>query len=314
MGGLNRPLLPVAVSIRIVDEIMCDSVYSQQSEAVVICNQHLVDNKYLLRLQVEDIALKAEPGHFVHLNCHPSLTLPRPFSIMDSDPGLGTIDIFYQVVGDGTEYMRGWQAGHRTTMLGPLGRPFRRPESGRKALLIAGGIGYAPLDFFARRLKIWGFDATLLLGLEAAPPFALIASSREVGPEMVVDPLALARLEQLDIPSRVASLEPKPGFFQGYVSTLAKEILLDMSTTVLNKTDIYLCGPTPMMQAAARVAKEFNLGGQASLEEHMACGFGGCAGCVAPIKEPEDAGGWNYRRVCTEGPVFPLDAVLWDKL
>ena len=291
---------------------MCQPITSHQTTATVLFNQQLTERQLLLRLDAPKAAEEAEPGHFIHLNCHPNLTLPRPFSILDADPKEGTLDIFYQVVGEGTTHMAGWQPGLQTTLLGPIGHGFKRPDPTRHALLIAGGIGYAPLDFFARRLRQWSIETTLLLGLEADPPFELMSASAPLSFEATENPLALRRLEDLQIPSRLSSLQNRPGFFPGYVTQLATEILQNMSEEKRRNTDLYTCGPTPMMKAAAQVATEFNLGGQASLEESMACGFGGCAGCVAPIRESDES--WNYRRVCTDGPVFSLSEVMWDKV
>ncbi|MBF0446126.1 MAG: dihydroorotate dehydrogenase electron transfer subunit [Magnetococcales bacterium] len=292
---------------------MCQPAASNQTTATVLFNKQLTKTQYLLRLQAPRGVEEAKPGHFIHLNCHPSLTLPRPFSILDSDINQGTLDIFYQVVGEGTQYMAGWQAGFETTMLSPIGCHFKQPDAGHNAMLIAGGIGYAPLDFFARQLKKQGVQTTLLLGLESDPPFELTTSNTPLLPfEPIKNPVSLTRQESFGIPSRLASFEAKPGFFHGYVTELAARILQEMDNQQREKTVLYICGPTPMMKAAAKVAVKFNIGGQVSLEEHMACGFGGCAGCVAPIKDADD--GWNYRRVCTDGPVFDLKDVVWDKI
>ncbi|MBF0447724.1 MAG: dihydroorotate dehydrogenase electron transfer subunit [Magnetococcales bacterium] len=292
---------------------MCKPADPHHISASVVFNQPLSENKYLLRLLAPEVVKRTRPGHFIHLNCHPSLTLPRPFSIMDADSGLGTLDVFYQVVGEGTEYMSRWQAGSKTTLLGPVGVPFEHPGKSTYALLIAGGIGYAPLDFLARQLKKSGIELTLLLGMESQdPPFELTSGHTPLPHDPVANPKALARQEFLGIPSRLASLIPQPGFFQGYVTQLATEILQNMNEETRQRTRIYTCGPTPMMVAAAKVAKQFNLSGQVSLEEFMACGFGGCAGCIAPIQDSDET--WSYRRVCTDGPVFSMDAVRWDQI
>ncbi|MBF0195622.1 MAG: dihydroorotate dehydrogenase electron transfer subunit [Magnetococcales bacterium] len=292
---------------------MCQPVTSHQTKATVLFNQQLTKTQFLLRLQASDGIKEAKPGHFIHLNCHPSLTLPRPFSILDTDIKQGTLDVFYQVVGEGTQHMAGWQAGFETTMLSPIGCHFTKPDSDQNALLIAGGIGYAPLDFFARELKKQGVKTTLLLGIESDPPFELTSSSTPLlSYDPIKNPLSISRQEAMGIPSRLSSLEEKPGFYKGYVTQLAAKILQKMDTKECENTRLYVCGPTPMMKAAALVASQFKIGGQVSLEEHMACGFGGCAGCVAPIRDADDS--WNYRRVCTDGPVFDLNDVVWEKI
>ncbi|MBF0455990.1 MAG: dihydroorotate dehydrogenase electron transfer subunit [Magnetococcales bacterium] len=290
---------------------MCQPALSHQTTAVVVFNQPLTKTQFLLRLLAPEVARGAEPGHFVHLNCHPNLTLPRPFSILDADIALGTVDIFYQVVGEGSGWMSRWQPGEKITLLGPIGRGFPKPDAGRRALLIAGGIGYAPLDFYARQLKAQGIETLFLLGMESDdPPFELTPATTSIESDPIIQPLAVARQVFLGIPSRLSSLVAKPGFFQGYVTELAAEMLQALSLEKRQRTDLFVCGPTPMMKAAAEMAARFQLGGYVSLEEHMACGFGGCAGCVAPIRAKD--GTWHYRRVCTDGPVFPLQDVGWD--
>jgi len=59
-----------------------------------------------------------------------------------------------------------------------------------------------------------------------------------------------------------------------------------------------------MLHAVARLGRELDLPTQLSLEEYMACGIGGCAGCVVKTLEKD---GEHYRRVCVDGPVFPAD-------
>lgn len=73
---------------------------------------------------------------------------------------------------------------------------------------------------------------------------------------------------------------------------------------------IYSCGPKPMLKAISNFARENNIKAQISLEERMACGIGTCVGCVVKIKNKN---GWEYKKVCKDGPVFPSEEVLWDE-
>ena len=268
----------------------------------VVWNRPLAGDTGLLRLRAPELA-SARPGHFVQVSCGAELLLPRPFSIMDADVGAGTVDIFYKVVGQGTRVMAGWGPGATAFLLGPLGRPFEGISPPAEAVVVAGGVGLAPLDFLARRLAVGGVAVTLLWGIEGELPLPTV--------RVADGALALDHLQRLSISSRLASLAEKSGFFQGYVTALASQYLEGLSRQALDQTRLYVCGPPPMMVAAAAVARHFDLGGQVSLEERMACGFGGCAGCVAPMRG--DQGDWNYRRVCVDGPVFSLAEVDWPR-
>ncbi len=282
----------------------------------VLFNRPLPGDQFLLRLYAPSLFHRMRPGHFVHLECHPSLTLPRPFSVLGIDEEEGAIDILYKVVGRGTRLMAEWDKGEETHLLGPMGHPFKlRDPAPRQAILVARGIGLAPLDFLARYLIDDGVPTMLLFGCEAGLPFPA-ASSRLPWPgEGDEAPgKALSHLESLGIPSRLSSLTKRSGFYLGYVTGLLESTLEGLrAASGKLETTLYVCGPTPMMAAVADVARRFDLDGQASLEEHMACGFGGCAGCAAPIRqEPEE--GWGYKRVCVDGPVFPLMDVDWARL
>ncbi|MBF0182326.1 MAG: dihydroorotate dehydrogenase electron transfer subunit [Magnetococcales bacterium] len=251
---------------------MADRLYRPQAE--VVFNHALPGGHGRMRLLVGELAALARPGHFVHLQCDPSLTLPRPFSLLDADPDNGTVDLFYRIVGRGTEFMAAWRAGERTTLLMPVGRCFASSPPGADILLIAGGAGMAPLHFLARRL---GMPCTFLWGIETELPM------------------------ELPFACRLASRAAFPGRFQGFVTELA-------ARHVTPNTYIYACGPHPMLQAVSRLGPS----GQVSLEERMACGFGGCAACVAPIRDPQTTSGWQYRKICSDGPVFSIGEVAWE--
>jgi dihydroorotate dehydrogenase electron transfer subunit len=90
------------------------------------------------------------------------------------------------------------------------------------------------------------------------------------------------------------------------VTQLADAYLATLDAQSLGETQIAACGPTPMLRAAAAVAARYRLPAQLCLEEHMACGVGGCAGCVVPLATPA---GPAMARVCVDGPVFEARAV-----
>ena len=120
---------------------------------------------------------------------------------------------------------------------------------------------------------------------------------------------AMPLLESWGVPSRLATLAGFEGCFNGYVTDLADQWLSTLSIEELAKTEVFACGPTPMLKAVAKLAASYELPCQVSLEEFMACAVGGCAGCAVKIETPE---GPAMKRVCVDGPVFDAATVMWD--
>lgn len=282
--------------------------------AQVVFNRLLPGGHGLVRLAVGELAGLARPGHFLQLNCGPSLTLPRPFSLMDADPEQGTVDLFYRIVGRGTELLSRWQSGERVRVLLPLGREFELPAEG-SVLLIAGGAGLAPLHFLARFLVRRGVSVGLVWGIEVASPLVTIEARADAFTHLDCfgggSPVALAGLDALDVSTRLAAMDRFPGRFRGYVTDLALRHLEGLEESLRRGIRLYACGPVPMLVAVAGLAARFGLSGQVSLEERMACGFGGCAACVVPVRDEAATHGWSYRKVCTDGPVFAISDVAW---
>jgi dihydroorotate dehydrogenase electron transfer subunit len=260
----------------------------------------------LMRLAVAGMG-EVQPGQFVQLHCGDDLTLPRPFSVWASNAQEGTIDLFYRVVGTGTARMARWQAGEQHALLGPLGRAFALPEAGSRMVLVAGGVGLAPLDFLARQAVARGVEVVLFWGSESDSPFALQLEGAGGG---LPEGLALAELQRLGVQSRLASLQERAGYFRGYVTDLAIAYMQHLTEAERARSRLYTCGPMAMMAVLAQWAAAQGVLGEASLEAHMACGFGVCVGCVVGVRSGEKR---LYRRVCLEGPVFPLQDVDWQQ-
>ncbi|MEO5376604.1 MAG: hypothetical protein H7832_02290 [Magnetococcus sp. DMHC-6] len=281
--------------------------------ARVLSNQALPGSCYHLRLFAPEVAQRARPGSFIHLTCHPSLTLPRPFSIFNAQPNRGEISILYKVVGQGTTFMANWQVGNEVVYLGPIGKTFSIPDSVQRVILIAGGIGVAPLEFLASTWMGQGREIFLFWGVEGEAPFELGLSDHILPGFEAPFALEPIRWQELNIPARLASVTRKEGYYLGYVTDLARQFIQALPTIDRRTTAIYACGPTPMLAATARLAKQFHLGGELSLEERMGCGIGGCAGCVVPIwPDIKNKQEWNYQRVCVDGPVFAIDQMAWE--
>lgn len=276
-------------------------------EAEIISQQAFDGDQYILRLQAPACAAKARSGQFAHLSCDPALAMRRPLSIMRTDPDSGWVDFLYKAVGEGTRLLSRRQAGEAISLLGPIGQPFTPHPERPRSLLLGGGVGMPPMVFLAEHLKqSSNFKPLVLLGSEVPFPFQHQPSRIMLPgiPEGVIGSMPL--LEDWGIPSRLASLQGYPGCYEGYITDLARAWLNGLTDGQRKQVEIFSCGPHPMLEAVAVLAREYNLPCQVSLEEYMACAVGGCAGCV--VKVSTDTGP-AMKRVCVDGPVFDAYSV-----
>jgi dihydroorotate dehydrogenase electron transfer subunit len=265
--------------------------------------------QYLLRLQAPRTAARAAPGSFVHLRCAAHLPMRRPLSIMRTDAGEGWIEVLYKVVGAGTAALAQQPVGARLNLLGPIGQGFTLNPQRPRVLAIGGGVGIPPMVLLAQSLRSdrrahW--QPLVLMGSEIPFPFRARPSRILVpgAPAGVIASMPL--LEEWGVPSRLASLAGYAGCFDGYVTELAGRWLEALSAAERAQVELYACGPTPMLAATARLAREHALPCQVSLEEYMACAVGGCAGCAVEVHTPQ---GRAMKRVCVDGPVFEAQSV-----
>jgi dihydroorotate dehydrogenase electron transfer subunit len=277
-----------------------DTVFLEDAE--ILSHEAHPAHQHVLRLWSPECAKHARPGSFVHLSCDPLLPMRRPLSIMRAKPSESWVELLYKAVGHGTRLLATKRPGERVSILGPIGRPFLVRAERSRPLLIGGGVGIPPMVFLADVLR---YDRSLrplaVLGSEVPFPFSPRPSQHLVPG---VPPAVIAAMPLLDdwgIPSRLASLKGYPGCFQGYVTELAKRWVESLSQPERAEVEVFACGPHPMLEAVARLAKELDLPCQVSLEEFMACGVGGCAGCTVPVQTPQ---GLAMKRVCVDGPVF----------
>jgi dihydroorotate dehydrogenase electron transfer subunit len=231
----------------------------------------------------------AEPGQFVMLSPgargaapRSDPLLPRPMAVYRSDGE--AIDVLYKVSGRGTALLAEAPSGARIGLVGPLGRGFAPPAEGEHAVLVGGGTGTASLlDQAAAAARVG--RATVLLGARSAD-----------------DLLGVDDFRALDARVEVATEDGSAGH-RGLVTEPLAKILATEAGCV-----VYACGPTPMMRAASALARAHDARCLVSLENPMACGFGVCLGCAAPL-----AGG-GFALVCRDGPVFEADVVDWENL
>jgi dihydroorotate dehydrogenase electron transfer subunit len=265
-------------------------------------------DQFIMRIRAPKCAAAAQPGSFVHVTCDESLPMRRPLSIMRA--GDDWIEVLYKIVGQGLRLLSRKQAGDSLSVLGPIGQPFRLSPERPNALLIGGGVGIPPMVFIADwiRQDAGDWQPFAILGSEIPFPFELQKSALPVAgiPDEVNSTMPL--LENWDIPTRLTSLQGYEGCFHGYVTVLADAWLDALPLEELAKTEIFACGPTPMLRAVADLAARHDLPCQVSLEEFMACAVGGCAGCAVLINTPD---GQAMKRVCVDGPVFDAATVVW---
>ena len=287
------------------DQSHRDTIFSEEAE--ILSHEAHAGDQYLLRLWAPECARHALPGSFVHLRCDPRLPLRRPLSIMRTNPRDSWVELLYKAVGDGTRLLAAKQPGERLGLLGPIGRPFEAHPERPRPLLVGGGVGIPPMIFLADSLRSdEGFRPFAILGSEVPFPFRPRPSQLLVPG---LPPAAIAAMPLLDdwgIPSRLASLQGYAGCFDGYVTDLARKWLEGLNDSDRTDVEVFACGPHPMLEAVATLAREFELPCQVSLEEFMACAVGGCAGCVVQVRTDR---GPAMKRVCVDGPVFDAFSV-----
>ena len=234
----------------------------------------------LLRLRAEQVLPTIVPGQFVQVRVDgsPSTYLRRPISIHDVDVEQNEITLLVQQVGEGTRHLAALKVGDRVNLVLPLGNGFSLPEKGEKCLLVGGGIGIAPLYYFAKVLNEKGIRPTLLLGGKSQSDLLRLADYQRFGETFVT--------------TEDGSLGEK-----GFVTM--------HSVWQRQSFDkIYVCGPKPMMKAVAKLADEKGVWCEVSLENLMACGLGACLCCVEDTVD-------GHVCVCKEGPVFNTRRLKW---
>jgi dihydroorotate dehydrogenase electron transfer subunit len=256
-------------------------------KARIISVEELKKGFYHLLLQERCIAREAVPGQFLHIRIGNGLKpfLRRPFSLAGVSDQKGTLQILFRIVGEGTKILSTVSKGQEIDCLGPLGSGFHLSNRTDPAVLLAGGIGVAPLLYLANAL----------------------ASKRQVflfyGAVSQSELLPVKRFLPEGVQVTFVTEDGSAGF-RGLVTEVFEENL----KTGLVPGDIFACGPGAMLRELARENRLWGYPLQISLEERMACGVGACQGCVVGIK---DKGSILYKRVCREGPVFKDKEVVW---
>ena len=253
----------------------------------IASNERDTDSYFRLVLRAPQIAPLIQPGQFAHVRILPlkDALLRRPFSIFQVEDG--TFSILYKTVGKGTEVLSRMRPGEALSVIAPLGHGFTVPDAGGDMpLLVAGGYGMAAMFLLAQR----------------SPQKGIVF----VGGRRRVDILCEREFAALGWEVRAATEDGS----HGEKGLVTQPLLAELRTpnSELRTRKLFACGPTGLLKAVGKIAADFNLPAELSMDEHMCCGTGVCLTCVIPVKT---ADGWEYQRTCTEGPVFDSGKVVW---
>ncbi len=272
------------------------------SEAEILAHEAFPGHQYILRVRAPEAAKTARPGTFAHIAGAGARALRRPLSIMRADPAEGWLEFLYKPVGEGLARLAERAVGEQLSLLAPIGNGFELDPGRPRVLALGGGVGIPPMIFLAETLRGHAsYRPAVLMGSEVPFPFALVESRLETAGNAPGATHGLKLLETWGIASRLASNSALAGCFAGHVPALARLLLEASPAESLATTQLVACGPEPMLEAAAALAAELGLPCQIAVEEFMACGVGGCAGCTILLRTAE---GESMKRVCVDGPVF----------
>ena len=223
---------------------------------------------------------EALPGQFCHV-LTPG-TLRRPISFSRLDPSADQAGLLLQVVGSGTEWLYQRRPREWLNVMGPLGRGFTPPEAGRPWLLLGGGVGIPPVYAAYAVWQSRAVGAAVILGARTAAHLIMADDFRRLGlePVLTTDDGSQGRQGTVIEPARAWLLE------HPYAQVTA-------------------CGPTPMLAALYQVTQNHKGPVELALEQRMGCGIGACRACVVPAPAA------RYRRVCTDGPVFRREELVF---
>jgi dihydroorotate dehydrogenase electron transfer subunit len=282
----------------------------------IVSNERDTDSYFRLVLRAPQIAPLIQPGQFAHVRVLPlkDALLRRPFSICQVSGD--TFSILYKTVGKGTDALARMGPGEELSVIAPLGHGFTVPQRGGETpLLVAGGYGMAAMYLLAQRSPQKGIvfvGGRRRVDILCEKEFQALGWDVRVTTEdgshgekgLVTQPL-LAELRR----SQGDEAQTKKSESGRRKPEISQSLLTSAATR--QQVKIYACGPTPMLKAVGKIARDFSVPAELSMDEHMCCGVGVCLTCVIPIKTGDT---WEYQRTCTEGPVFDARDIVWETM
>ncbi|MBN1872430.1 MAG: dihydroorotate dehydrogenase electron transfer subunit [Candidatus Omnitrophica bacterium] len=259
-------------------------------KAKIIDTEKIRKDCFKIGLEAPYVAKRAIPGQFVHVRTgnYTDPLLRRPLSIHRIHAH--SIDILFNVVGKGTEILSEKRKGDTLDIIGPLGNGFKFFKSTTYKIIVAGGMGVAPLvglaEALSRTLKGSKKGFTVIMGAKTKEHILCENEFKRLGAD-------------LHIVTEDGSRGQK---------AMATDLLFDIIRKKrynLDKICFYAAGPMAMVRSLCRLAEGCSIESQVSLEERMGCGLGACLGCAIDTQS-------GYKRVCKDGPVFNMCEVLCE--
>jgi dihydroorotate dehydrogenase electron transfer subunit len=279
---------------------------SKQFISTIKTHTEVSPDYFFLSMELPSEVKRPKPGQFfmVKVGRNNDPLLRRPLSIhrlISAD----TVQILYRVRGKGTRVLSKRVPGERLDILGPLGKGFEITSQIKEAILVAGGVGIAPLFPLAEELKRAGKSIKLFIGGKSREDILCEDDFRSLGIEIYI------------------STEDGSYGKGGLITDILEDYIQTPDSRL--KTQIYACGPKPMLKVVSEIARLYSLPCYVSLEERMACGIGACLGCAVKVRVQSSefrVKGKNsklqtpnpklYRLVCKDGPVFNAEEIDWD--
>jgi dihydroorotate dehydrogenase electron transfer subunit len=256
----------------------------KQLTAPILSAIEVIPQTFLFGLAAPEIAGEAKPGQFVMVHCGKETILPRPISIHRAEGG--DISLLFSVVGKGTAWLSQFKKGDSLDIFGPLGNGYAINPNAKNLLLVAGGIGIAPLRFLADVAVGEGKKVTILLGAKTG--------------ECLLPVTSQSHLNKGILPANfqcVNATEDGSEGFKGLATQLIPHYLEHID-------QVFACGPVPMYKTMAKMPELKNKNVQLSMEIMMGCGTGVCYGCTIKTKS-------GLKQVCKDGPVFQMGELIF---
>lgn len=255
-----------------------------QEWMTVVEQKTIAKNIHELTVQGSLVDLMNQPGQFVHIKVSKGNEplLRRPISICNINKENQQFTMLYRSEGLGTKLLSEKKIGDNIHVLGPLGNgfPIEATNHGETALLVGGGIGVPPLYELSQQLVKRGVMVIHILGFQSQENTFYESPFAELGE------------------TYISTVDGSYGT-KGFVTTVIEQQHIEFDT-------LYACGPTLMLRALEDRYK--NRRAYLSLEERMGCGIGACFACVC--RTQDDPTGYSYKKVCSDGPVFPIGEVV----
>ena len=247
----------------------------------IISNKEVMPGVNLMWVDSSDIAANAKPGQFVMITCDISngRLLRRPVSIHQVNEN--QVAFLFASVGNGTEWLAHRKARENLDLLGPMGNGFEIFTKSHKLLLIAGGMGIAPLCFLAGEALKRGCSVKLLTGAR---------TGCQICPPQYI-PLGTDVITATEDGSA-----GEKGLITSFLPVYSKWA-----------DQVFACGPIPMYKTMAKQNLFEDKPVEVSLEVRMGCGLGFCYACTIKTRQ-------GLKQVCKDGPVFNMSNLIWDEL